>query len=153
MKCPFCGNESSKVVDSRSCDGGEKIRRRRECEKCGQRFTTYEILETTPIVVIKKDKSRQAFDRDKLIKGMLRACEKRPVSLDMIENAVDDIERKLRASGSKEVSSDKIGQMALEKMREIDDVGYIRFASVYRRFTDIQSFIAELDVMKVEGRK
>jgi len=144
MRCPFCGFEESKVIDSRPTDEGEKIRRRRECLQCQKRFTTYEIIETLPIVVVKKDKSRQVFDRTKLIGGMLRACEKRPVPLEVIEEAVDDIEAALQNSIDREVTSIKIGELAMEKLKNIDEVAYVRFASVYRQFRDINSFMDEL---------
>lgn len=144
MRCPFCGYEESKVIDSRPTDEGEKIRRRRECLECQKRFTTYEIIETLPIVVVKKDKSRQVFDRTKLIGGMLRACEKRPVPLEVIEEAVDDIETQLQNSIDREVTSIKIGELAMDKLKNIDEVAYVRFASVYRQFRDINSFMDEL---------
>lgn len=144
MRCPFCGYEESKVIDSRPTDEGEKIRRRRECLNCQKRFTTYEIVETLPIVVVKKDKSRQVFDRTKLIGGMLRACEKRPVPLEVIEEAVNDIESSLQNSIDREVTSIKIGELAMDKLKNIDEVAYVRFASVYRQFRDINSFMDEL---------
>ena len=144
MKCPYCGYEESKVIDSRPTDEGEKIRRRRECLQCQKRFTTYEIIETLPIVVVKKDKSRQVFDRTKLIGGMLRACEKRPVPLEVIEHAVDDIEAQLQNSIDREVTSIRIGELAMDKLKNIDEVAYVRFASVYRQFRDINSFMDEL---------
>ena len=145
MRCPFCGFEESKVIDSRPTDEGEKIRRRRECLQCQKRFTTYEIIETLPIVVVKKDKSRQVFDRTKLIGGMLRACEKRPVPLEVIEEAVDDIETALQNSIDREVTSIKIGELAMDKLKNIDEVAYVRFASVYRQFRDINTFMQELN--------
>ena len=145
MRCPFCGFEESKVIDSRPTDEGEKIRRRRECLQCQKRFTTYEIIETLPIVVVKKDKSRQVFDRTKLIGGMLRACEKRPVPLEVIEEAVDDIESALQNSIDREVTSIKIGELAMDKLKNIDEVAYVRFASVYRQFRDINTFMDELN--------
>ena len=144
MKCPFCNYEESKVIDSRPTDEGERIRRRRECIKCAKRFTTYEIIESVPLVVVKKDKSREVFDRLKLFNGMLRACEKRPVSIEMIEKAVDDIEISLQNSLDREVTSDHIGELAMEKLKEIDEVAYVRFASVYRQFKDISTFMAEV---------
>ena len=144
MKCPFCGYEESKVIDSRPTDEGEKIRRRRECISCGKRFTTYEIIETVPIVVVKKDKSRQAFDRVKLFNGMLRACEKRPVSIDQIEKVVTDIETELQNSLDREVTSVHIGELVMDKLKELDEVAYVRFASVYRQFKDINTFMDEL---------
>ncbi len=145
MKCPFCGYEESKVIDSRPADEGEKIRRRRECAKCSRRFTTYEIIESVPIVVVKKDDSREVFDRQKLFNGMLRACEKRPVSTEEIDKAVSDIEFTIQNSLDREVTSIQIGELAMEKLKEIDDVAYVRFASVYRRFKDISTFMDELN--------
>ena len=147
MKCPFCSFEESKVIDSRPTDEGERIRRRRECLKCGKRFTTYEVIETVPVVVIKKDASRQPFDRNKLLNGFLRACEKRPVSLDVLESLVDEIESSLQNSMDREVPSISIGNLAMEKLRSLDEVAYVRFASVYRDFKDINSFVEELDKM------
>ncbi len=144
MKCPFCGYEESKVIDSRPTDEGERIRRRRECLKCAKRFTTYEIVENLPIFVIKKDRSREIFNREKLMNGMLRACEKRPVSLETLEHALDDIESVIQNSLDREVSSDKIGELAMEKLKDIDEVAYVRFASVYRQFKDINTFMDEL---------
>ena len=144
MKCPFCGYEESKVIDSRPTDEGEKIRRRRECISCAKRFTTYEIIESVPIVVVKKDKSRQAFDRVKLFNGMLRACEKRPVSIDQIEKVVTEIETDLQNSLDREVTSIRIGELAMDKLKALDEVAYVRFASVYRQFKDINTFMDEL---------
>ena len=144
MKCPFCGFEESKVLDSRPTDEGEKIRRRRECIKCAKRFTTYEIIETVPIVVVKKDKTREVFDRSKLIKGMLTACEKRPVSMDMIEKAVSEIETTLQNSLDREVTSVHIGELVMDKLKGIDQVAYVRFASVYKQFKDVNAFMEEL---------
>lgn len=144
MRCPYCGFTESKVIDSRPTDEGEKIRRRRECLKCGKRFTTYEVIENLPLIVVKKDKSRQLFDRDKLISGMLRACEKRPVSIDMLERAADDIETTLQNSLDREVTSQRIGELCMQKLKDIDEVAYVRFASVYRQFRDINTFMDEL---------
>lgn len=145
MKCPFCGYEESRVVDSRPADDGERIRRRRECLGCGKRFTTYEVIETVPVIVIKKDKSREVFDRNKLINGLLRACGNRPISIAAIEKMVDDIEAKLQNSLDREVSSTLIGEYAMEALKEVDEVAYVRFASVYRQFKDINSFLEELN--------
>jgi transcriptional repressor NrdR len=145
MKCPYCSFEESKVVDSRSADDGEKIRRRRECLQCGKRFTTYEIIESLPIIVIKKDKSRETFNRDKLMNGLLRACEKRPVSIDTLDNMIDEIEVIIQNSLDREVSSEKIGELVMEKLKGIDEVAYVRFASVYRQFKDINTFMNELN--------
>ena len=144
MKCPFCDNPDTKVIDSRPTEEGHAIRRRRGCDRCNKRFTTYEVIETLPIVVVKKDKSRQVFDRTKLIGGMLRACETRPVPLEVIEEAVDDIETALQNSIDREVTSIKIGELAMDKLKNIDEVAYVRFASVYRQFRDINSFMDEL---------
>lgn len=140
MKCPFCGYTESKVIDSRPTDEDSRIRRRRECLQCAKRFTTYEVIESLPIIVVKKDKSREVFDRNKLFNGMLRACEKRPVSLDMLERAVDDIEAQIQNSLDREVTARRIGEYAMEKLKEIDEIAYVRFASVYRQFKDINSF-------------
>ncbi|CAB1250982.1 negative regulator of transcription of ribonucleotide reductase nrd genes and operons [Ruminococcaceae bacterium BL-6] len=147
MRCPYCGYEESKVIDSRPTDEGERIRRRRECLKCGKRFTTYEVIETVPVVVIKKDKSRETFDRNKLLNGLLRACEKRPVSLDTLENIVNEIEGILQNSLDREVPSSLIGTYAMEKLKNIDEVAYVRFASVYRQFKDLNTFMEELSKM------
>ena len=152
MKCPFCGYEESKVIDSRPTDEGERIRRRRECLECGKRFTTYEMIESLPIVVIKKDGSRETFDRQKLLTGMLRACEKRPVSIEMLDRAISDIETVIQNSLDREVSSDKIGELVMEKLKEIDEVAYVRFASVYRQFKDISTFMKELEALQKDAK-
>ena len=144
MRCPFCNTEDSKVIDSRPTDEGARIRRRRECLACTKRFTTYEIIESLPIIVIKKDKSRETFDRDKLMNGILRACEKRPVSINTLDNMIDEIETTIQNSLDREVTSDKIGELVMEKLKAIDEVAYIRFASVYRKFQDISTFMEEL---------
>ena len=144
MKCPFCGYEESKVIDSRPTDEGERIRRRRECTSCLKRFTTYEIIESVPVIVVKKDKSREVFDRNKLFNGMLRACEKRPVSLDSIERSVNEIEAALQNSLDREVTTGYIGELAMDKLKDLDEVAYVRFASVYRQFKDINTFMDEL---------
>lgn len=144
MKCPYCGYEESKVVDSRPTDEGGKIRRRRECLKCAKRFTTYELIESLPIIVIKKDKSREPFKREKLLNGLLRACEKRPVTLGTLETLIDEIELSIQNSLDREVTSVHIGEMVMEKLKNVDEVAYVRFASVYRRFNDISSFMEEL---------
>jgi transcriptional repressor NrdR len=145
MKCPYCFYPESKVMDSRPTDDGQRIRRRRECLNCQKRFTTYEAIETQPVIIIKRDKSRQVFDRNKLLSGMLRACEKRPVSLDTLEKAIDEMENQLQNSFDREVTSVSVGEMALEKLRKIDEIAYVRFASVYRDFKDIHSFLDELN--------
>ncbi|MBR2081338.1 MAG: transcriptional regulator NrdR [Oscillospiraceae bacterium] len=144
MKCPFCGFEESKVVDSRHSEDGSSIRRRRECLSCQKRFTTYETVESLPAVVVKRDNSRQPFDRNKILNGMLRACEKRPVSMASLEKAADEIEQAVQNSLDREVSAEAIGEMVMDKLRELDEVAYVRFASVYRQFRDINTFMAEL---------
>lgn len=144
MKCPFCGFEESKVIDSRPTDEGERIRRRRECTNCAKRFTTYEVIENVPVIVVKKDKSRESFDRTKLFSGILRACEKRPVSIEEIDRIVDSIESVLQNSLDREVTSVHIGEMVMDKLKAIDEVSYVRFASVYRQFRDINTFMDEL---------
>lgn len=145
MKCQFCGFEETKVIDSRPAEDDTKIRRRRECLKCKERFTTYEIVETLPIVVVKKDRSRQYFDKTKLLNGMLRACEKRPVSIETLETAVDRIEQNLQNMMEREISTSTIGEMALNELKNIDEVAYVRFASVYREFQDINTFLDEVN--------
>lgn len=151
MKCPFCAYEESKVIDSRPTDEGERIRRRRECMRCGKRFTTYEIIENVPILVIKRDKSREVFDPEKLLNSMLRACDKRSVPIDVLEASVSDIEQTLQNSLDREVTSKQIGELAMEKLKEIDEVAYVRFASVYRQFKDISTFKEELNKL-LEGK-
>ena len=150
MKCPYCGFEESKVIDSRPADEGERIRRRRECLKCGKRFTTHEVIETVPIIVVKRDKSREVFDRNKLTAGLLRACEKRPVSLTQIEQMVDAIETQLQQSLDREVTSMMIGELTMEQLKNVDEVAYVRFASVYRQFKDINTFMEELNKLLKE---
>ena len=145
MKCPFCGYSESKVIDSRPAEEGATIRRRRECLACQKRFTTYEIIERLPLVVVKRDGSRQTFDRVKLINGMVRACEKRPVSLPQLESIADDIEQELQSSLEREVSTVAIGEMVMSRLKEVDEVAYVRFASVYRQFADVKNFMQELE--------
>lgn len=145
MRCLKCGSEESKVVDSRSIEEGNSIRRRRECLNCKNRFTTYEKIEYTPIIVIKKNGERQQFNREKVLNGMLRACEKRPVSLDTLENSVDEIEMEINNSLDKEVEANRIGEYVIEKLKKIDEIAYVRFASVYRQFKDIEDFKLELN--------
>lgn len=144
MKCPFCAYEDSKVVDTRPTEDNT-IRRRRECLKCKGRFTTYEKIESSPIMVIKKDGTRQAFDRDKIIHGMIKSCEKRPVSREKIENASDRIEKNIQNSMKKEIYSKDVGEMVMEELKKLDEVSYVRFASVYREFKDLQTFVDELE--------
>lgn len=153
MKCPYCGYSESKVIDSRPTDEGERIRRRRECLNCAKRFTTYEVIETVPVVVVKKDKSREAFDRNKLLNGLLRACEKRPVPLEILERIVDEIETLLQNSLDREVPSTLIGTYAMDKLKKVDEVAYVRFASVYREFKDINTFMDELNKIKAERNR
>ena len=153
MKCPYCGYRESKVIDSRPTDEGERIRRRRECLNCAKRFTTYEVIETVPVVVVKKDKSREAFDRNKLLNGLLRACEKRPVPLETLERIVDEIETLLQNSLDREVPSTLIGTYAMDKLKKVDEVAYVRFASVYREFKDINTFMDELNKIKAERNR
>lgn len=148
MKCPFCGYTESKVVDSRPTDDSERIRRRRECLRCQKRFTTYEVVETVPIIVIKKNGMQEPFDREKLLRGVLRACEKRPVPVEKLEKLVTDIETELQNFMQREVTSETIGELALAALREVDEVAYVRFASVYRRFKDIDSFLEELEKLR-----
>ena len=150
MKCPFCGYSESKVIDSRPADEGSSIRRRRECLSCGKRFTTYETVESLPMVVVKKDGSRQSFDRNKILNGMLRACKKRPVSLAALETAALDIEQILQNSLEREVSTGQIGELVMERLKPLDEVAYVRFASVYRQFKDINSFMSELNKILAE---
>ncbi len=145
MKCPHCGFQESKVVDSRHSEDGTSIRRRRECLNCQKRFTTYETVESLPIIVVKRDNSRQPFDRNKIMNGMLRACEKRPVSMQDLENAVNEIEAKVQNSLEREITTEFIGEQVMEKLKALDDVAYVRFASVYRQFKDIHSFMQELN--------
>ncbi len=145
MRCPFCGHEDSKVIDSRPTDEGVAIRRRRECIKCAQRFTTYEKVESLPIIVIKKDKNRELFSREKLLAGLTRACEKRPVETSTLDRLVDKIESDLQNTLKREVSSKEIGEKVMEGLREIDEVAYVRFASVYRQFKDVTTFINEIN--------
>ncbi len=145
MKCPYCGYQESKVVDSRHSEDGLSIRRRRECLSCSKRFTTYETVESLPMVVIKRDNSRQSFDRNKVLNGMLRACEKRPVAMADLEAATDEIEQIIQNSLDREVSTAQIGELVMERLKPLDEVAYVRFASVYRQFKDINSFMRELN--------
>ena len=144
MKCPFCGYTESRVIDSRTAEEGATIRRRRECLACQKRFTTYEIIERLPLVVIKRDGSRQTFDKVKLINGMVRACEKRPVALSSLEQIADDIEQELQSALEREISTTEIGEMVMDRLKDVDEVAYVRFASVYRSFKDINTFMEEL---------
>ena len=152
MKCPYCSYEESKVIDSRSADDGERIRRRRECLHCGKRFTTHEVIETVPIIVVKRDKSREVFDRTTLTAGILRACEKRPVSIQQIEEMVNTIEAKIQSSLDREITTMQIGELAMEEIKKVDEVSYVRFASVYRQFKDINTFMEELNKLLTEKK-
>ena len=152
MRCYYCGHLESKVVDSRSTEDGTAIRRRRECLKCGKRFTTYEKIESVPIIVIKKDGSRQSFDREKLQRGILNACASRPVPLHAIDSMLDEIEGEIHNSLAREVSSEKIGEMVMDRLREIDEVSYVRFASVHKKFKDIETFKQELAKLTSQSR-
>ena len=144
MKCPFCGDQDSKVVDSRRSEDGESIRRRRECLACQRRFTTYEIVESLPIIVVKRDGTRQSFDRNKILNSMVRAFDKRKVSLAQLEQITTEIEQSIQNSLEREVSTDKLGEMVMERIKPLDEVAYIRFASVYRRFQDVTGFMQEI---------
>ena len=152
MKCMYCGYTESKVIDSRSTDEGRTIRRRRECMQCGKRFTTYETIETTPVLVVKNGGNRQAFDPNKIKNGIIKACEKRPVSMYTIEKLVEDIKKQIYNSLEQEITSKQIGEMVMEGLRQIDEVAYVRYASVYRSFTDISSFMSELETLMQEGK-
>ena len=150
MKCPFCGYSESKVIDSRPADEGASIRRRRECLSCSKRFTTYDTVESLPMVVVKKDGSRQSFERQKVLGGMIRACEKRPVPLAELEKIASEIEQDIQNSMEREISTEAIGERVMERLREVDQVAYVRFASVYRQFKDIDTFMAELNKLLSE---
>ena len=147
MRCPFCGSDNTRVIDSRPADDNNSIRRRRMCDDCGKRFTTYEKVETIPLIVIKKDNVREQYDRSKIEGGILRACHKRPVSVDTITKICDEIETDIFSSEEKEVSSDRIGEIVMEKLKDVDAVAYVRFASVYREFKDVETFLDELNKM------
>jgi len=154
MKCPYCGHKEDKVVDSRSTQEESAIRRRRECLKCGKRFTTYEYIEEMSFMVVKKDNRRQAFDRKKVLSGIIRACEKRPVSIEKMEEIVTQVERAIQKKYDREVPSAKVGELVMEKLKSLDDVAYVRFASVYRQFKDVGQFMVELKgMLKTERRK
>ena len=152
MKCPYCAYLESKVVDSRPADEGASIRRRRECLSCHKRFTTYEMMESLPLVVVKKDGSRQSFDRNKVMSGLIRACEKRPVSVNTLEELVTEIEQVLQNEMEREVSSAMIGELVMERLKKVDEVAYVRFASVYRQFKDINTFMQELNKLLEDRR-
>ena len=152
LKCPYCGYSESKVIDSRPADENSSIRRRRECLSCGKRFTTYETVESLPMVVVKKDGSRQSFDRRKVLGGMIRACEKRPVPLAELEKIAEEIEQDLQNSMEREISTEAIGEKVMERLRNVDQVAYVRFASVYRQFKDIDTFMTELNKLLADNR-
>ena len=152
MKCPYCGYSESTVIDSRPADENSSIRRRRECLSCGKRFTTYETVESLPMVVVKKDGSRQSFDRRKVLGGMIRACEKRPVPLAELEKIAEEIEQDLQNSMEREISTEAIGEKVMERLRNVDQVAYVRFASVYRQFKDIDTFMTELNKLLADNR-
>lgn len=153
MRCPFCGEPDSKVLDSRPAEGGSAIRRRRECGRCGRRFTTYERVEEQPLFVVKRDGRRERFDRQKILSGLVKACEKRPISLATLENLAEEVEREIRNTLLEEVPSTRIGDLVIEKLRALDEVAYVRFASVYRRFRDLGSFREELESLLGEQKK
>ena len=153
MRCPYCHHLDSKVVDSRPTEEGASIRRRRECISCGRRFTTYEQIEETPMTVKKKSGGIDVFDRNKILKGLIKSCEKRPVSLESMEALVDDIEATLQSKMVKQITSEEIGEMILERLKDLDEVAYVRFASVYRRFQDIDSFLKELEELKARDEQ
>lgn len=147
MKCPFCSSENTRVIDSRPADDNNSIRRRRMCDECGKRFTTYEKVETIPLIVIKKDNNREQYDRAKIEAGVLRACHKRPISANDINKMIDEVETEIFSREEKEIPSDEIGEIVMDKIKDLDDVAYVRFASVYREFKDVNTFMSELKKM------
>lgn len=147
MKCPFCSSENTRVIDSRPADDNNSIRRRRMCDECSKRFTTYEKVETIPLIVIKKDNNREQYDRSKIEAGVLRACHKRPISANDINKLIDEVETEIFAREEKEIPSDEIGEIVMDKIKDLDDVAYVRFASVYREFKDVNTFMSELKKM------
>ena len=154
MKCPYCDFDTSKVVDSRPIEEGNSIRRRRECENCKKRFTTYEKIEQVNVMVVKKDGAREFFDREKILKGIIRSCEKRPISIKQMENIVTDIEKEIVNMMQREISSEEIGNLDMDKLKDIDEVSYVRFASVYRQFKDVNSFLDELkNIIEEKSKK
>ena len=152
MKCPYCGNPDTRVIDSRPAEDNSSIRRRRSCDECGKRFTTYEIIENIPLYVVKRDKSREVFDRNKLTAGILRACEKRPVSVEQVEEMVTDIELTAQNGFEREITAEQIGELVMERLKKVDEVSYVRFASVYRQFKDINTFMEELNKLLTEKK-
>ncbi|WP_313994505.1 transcriptional regulator NrdR [uncultured Selenomonas sp.] len=153
MRCPFCKQPDSRVIDSRAADEGTTIRRRRECGECGRRFTTYEVVEKLPLMVVKRDNRREPFSRDKLLTGIIRSCDKRDISMEQITNFVAEIERDIRNRTEPEVPSEKIGEIVMERLKDFDEVAYIRFASVYRKFDDITNFIEELETLRARRER
>ncbi|HZG83522.1 transcriptional regulator NrdR [Paenibacillus sp.] len=147
MKCPYCDHDGTKVLDSRPVNDNKSIRRRRECEKCARRFTTFETVETAPLIVVKKDGSREEFSREKLLRGLIRACEKRPVSVEHLDRIADEVERELRQTASTEIESRDIGESVMQRLYHVDEIAYVRFASVYRQFKDIDMFMKELSTL------
>ncbi|MFM1654234.1 transcriptional regulator NrdR [Brevibacillus sp. B_LB10_24] len=152
MRCPFCENNGTRVLDSRPFNNNKSIRRRRECEACNRRFTTFETVEETPLLIIKKDGTREEFSREKILRGLIRACEKRPVSLEVLENVVNEIEKELRSQAQAEIPSKDVGEMVMERLYYVDEVAYVRFASVYRQFKDINVFMCELEELLTHAR-
>ena len=144
MKCPYCGKENTRVIDSRPADDNSSIRRRRQCETCGKRFTTYEKVETLPLIVVKKDNNREPYDREKIVAGIVRSCHKRPISMTQINDMVDDIEGQIFNMGEKEIPTTTIGSIVMDKLKDLDEVAYVRFASVYREFKDVNTFMDEI---------
>lgn len=153
MRCPLCSHNGTRVLDSRPINDFKSIRRRRECEKCGRRFTTFEVVEETPLIVVKKDGAREEFSRDKILRGLIRACEKRPVPLETLEKIVERIEKELRNTAQTEIESKEIGELVMKALYEVDEVSYVRFASVYRQFKDINVFVRELEELLRNGRQ
>ena len=153
MRCPFCKEPDSRVIDSRAAEEGMTIRRRRECSKCGRRFTTYEVVERLPLMVVKRDNRREPFSRDKLLTGIIRSCDKRDISMEQITNFVAEIEHEIRNRTEPEVPSEKVGEIVMEHLKDFDEVAYIRFASVYRKFDDITNFIEELETLRAHREK
>lgn len=152
MRCPFCEHNGSRVLDSRPFNNNKSIRRRRECENCGRRFTTFEVIEEPPLLIVKKEGTREEFSREKILRGLIRACEKRPVPLEVLENVVQEIEKELRSRGQAEIPSKDVGEMVMERLYHVDEVAYVRFASVYRQFKDINVFMRELEELLSHAR-
>lgn len=144
MKCPYCGDDNTRVIDSRPAEDNNSIRRRRQCDVCGKRFTTYEKVETVPLMIVKKDRTREAYDRNKLMNGLVQSCHKRPVTMDQMESCVDDIEAEIFNMNVRELDSSRLGELVMDKIKDLDEVAYVRFASVYREFKDVNTFMDEL---------